>query len=81
MISNTTEESSASIFKMDATNSTEVEVMNLNWRDSSTFPKETVDVIIGADLVYDVGILQMLVPAIDGILSKGNYTLFLPNKL
>lgn len=48
-----------------------VEVLNLNWKDPATYPKQAVDVILGADLVYDVAILQMLVPAIEAILSEG----------
>lgn len=48
-----------------------VEVLNLNWKDSATYPAQAVDVILGADLVYDAAILHMLVPAIDAILVEG----------
>jgi predicted nicotinamide N-methyase len=59
-----------SVFKMGEKSSV-VEVLNLNWKDPSTYPSQTVEVVLGADLVYDSAILQMLVPAIAAILSEG----------
>jgi predicted nicotinamide N-methyase len=81
--------SPTSVFKIDPTaapapaptststsSSTVVEVLNLNWKDADTYPSQVVDVVIGADLVYDVAILQMLVPAIAAILSQGKQQIF-----
>lgn len=73
------EKSSSSVFNIDSpagVGSAVVEVLNLNWKDTSTYPSEAVDVIIGADLVYDVAILQMLVPAIAAILTEGGTFLY-----
>lgn len=46
-----------------------IAVRNVNWKDHQTFPEEKADIILGSDLVYDMGILDMLIPAIQQMLS------------
>ncbi|CAE7674523.1 unnamed protein product, partial [Symbiodinium microadriaticum] len=48
----------------------EVVVKCVNWQDPSTDPAELADVVIGSDLVYDDGILAMLVPALSRIMKE-----------
>jgi hypothetical protein len=52
-------------------NETSVSISNLNWKDLSTYPKEKIDIIIGADLVYDENILEIFVYAVNNLLSSG----------
>jgi hypothetical protein len=58
------------------TSKTIVQVSNVNWSDKSTFPAETVDIILGSDLVYDARILSILVPAIATTLVVGGTLLY-----
>lgn len=51
--------------------STAVRVLNVNWKDASTFPAERADVLLGSDLVYDSSILAILVPAVDRMMTQG----------
>ena len=62
-----------SVFRMDS-DETVVEVLNVNWKDPSSYPSDSIDVILGSDLVYDSAILRMLVPALETMLSKGMST-------
>jgi predicted nicotinamide N-methyase len=48
----------------------------VNWGDAATFPAEPADVIIGSDLVYDSGILAVLVPAVAAMLREGGHFLY-----
>ena len=48
----------------------------VNWCDPSTYPPEPVDVLIGSDLVYDVNILKILVPAVSVMLCEGWVIIF-----
>jgi predicted nicotinamide N-methyase len=67
-----------SIYQNAATaTSTTVKVLNMNWADSSTYPEEKVDLILGSDLVYDISILEVLIPVICNTLSKGNFVCFI----
>lgn len=50
---------------------TSVRCLMVNWKQPSSFPPEQADVIIGSDLVYDVSILNLLVPAVAAILKDG----------
>ena len=50
---------------------------NVNWCDMTTYPHEKADVLVGADLVYDIEILRFLVPAVVGILKTGGIFLYL----
>lgn len=43
----------------------------VNWCDSSTYPPELADVLIGSDLIYDINILKILVPAVSALLREG----------
>jgi hypothetical protein len=43
----------------------------VNWCDPATYPSELADVVIGSDLVYDSGILAVLVPAVAAMLREG----------
>lgn len=49
----------------------DVSVQRVNWGDVSSFPSRKVDVLIGSDLVYDSGILRLLVPAVKALLVEG----------
>jgi predicted nicotinamide N-methyase len=49
----------------------DISVLKLNWADRTTFPAEKIDVLIGSDLVYDSGILRLLVPAVKNLLKDG----------
>ena len=48
-----------------------VVVRDVNWGNPASFPPEPVDVILGSDLVYDENILNVFVPALDGMLAPG----------
>jgi predicted nicotinamide N-methyase len=48
-----------------------VRVSSVSWQDFGSFPEEKVDVLLGSDLVYDQGILTVLVPAVVGMLKLG----------
>ena len=52
----------------------------INWQDSESFPSEQVDVLLGSDLVYDVNILSILIPAIPALLKQdGEFLYVAPN--
>ena len=55
---------------------TVVHVDKVNWSDKTTFPAETVDIILGSDLVYDARILSILVPTIATTLALGGTLLY-----
>jgi predicted nicotinamide N-methyase len=46
-------------------------VYKMDWADESTWPKEKVDVLIGADLVYTPEIVPLLRSAMDGVVREG----------
>lgn len=50
---------------------TRVCVKNVSWGDSSSYPPEKADVLLGSDLVYDQAILGVLLPAVIGMLADG----------
>ena len=54
-----------------ALRTTSVQVLNMNWVDTATYPTERVDLLLGSDLVYDASILAVLIPAICSTLSAG----------
>ena len=53
-----------------------VQVCKVNWKDMASYPPERADVIIGSDLVYDVKILSILVPAVKSMLVEGGSFLY-----
>jgi predicted nicotinamide N-methyase len=53
-----------------------VQVCKLNWKDMESYPPERADVIIGSDLVYDVKILSILVPAVKSMIVEGGSFLY-----
>ena len=53
-----------------------VQVCKVNWKDMDTYPPEKADVVIGSDLVYDVKILSILVPAVKTMLVDGGSFLY-----
>lgn len=53
-----------------------VGVARVNWQDPSSFPLPQADVVLGSDLVYDAGILKVLVPAVGALLRPGGYLLY-----
>ncbi len=55
----------------NAFDSSVVNIRLLNWKDDSTFPAEPVDILIGADLVYDKNILELFVYAVTRLLREG----------
>jgi predicted nicotinamide N-methyase len=60
-----------SVVQSDQECSTLTKVLKVNWKDPCTFPSEKADVLLGSDLVYDVKILDLLVPAIKEMLTAG----------
>ena len=48
-----------------------VEGMMMNWQDSSTWPKEPVDCLIGSDLIYQSDMVPLLIQTITGLLKPG----------
>lgn len=54
----------------------EVIVQCVNWLDRATFPPQQAEVLLGSDLVYDSAILDILVPAIEQLLSPTGYLLY-----
>eukprot|EP01038_Epipyxis_sp_PR26KG_P015858 gene15858-21491_t len=55
---------------------TNVEVLKVNWQDSSTFPPLPADIILGSDLIYDSSILSIFVPAVNLMLNPGGVLLY-----
>jgi hypothetical protein len=53
-----------------------VQVCKVNWNDINSYPPERADIIIGSDLVYDVKILSILVPAVKSMLVEGGSFLY-----
>jgi predicted nicotinamide N-methyase len=55
-----------------------VEVLKVNWQDPGSFPPLPggADVVLGSDLVYDAGILRVLVPAVAALLRPGGLLLY-----
>jgi len=43
----------------------------MDWADEATWPKEKVDVLVGADLVYTPEIVPLLQKAMDGVIKDG----------
>ncbi len=57
-----------------------VSLRNINWKDTASFPAEPADVLLGSDLVYDVNILSILIPAVPSLLqSHGEFLYVAPN--
>lgn len=52
---------------------TAVKVINMSWTDPATYPPEQASLLLGSDLVYDIGILAVLIPAICASLATGKY--------
>ncbi len=50
---------------------TVAKVLKVNWKETESFPEEKADVLLGSDLVYDVKILDLLVPAVKHMLASG----------
>jgi Lysine methyltransferase len=44
--------------------------MIMNWQDSSTWPKEPIDYVIGSDLIYQSDMVPLLVQTITSLLKK-----------
>lgn len=53
-----------------------VDVKKVNWQDIDSYPTEKADVILGSDLVYDIKILDLLIPATVNMLAKGGSLLY-----
>jgi hypothetical protein len=53
-----------------------VDVVRVNWQDPASFPLPHADVVLGSDLVYDAGILRVLVPAVGSLLRPGGSLLY-----
>lgn len=51
--------------------STALKVINMSWTDPDTYPPERAALLLGSDLVYDMGILAVLIPAICASLAAG----------
>jgi predicted nicotinamide N-methyase len=50
---------------------TALKVINMSWTDTDSYPPEQAHLLLGSDLVYDIGILAVLIPAICSTLSAG----------
>lgn len=55
---------------------TVLQVKKVNWKDESSFPEEKADIILGSDLVYDIKILDLLVPALKNMLTTDGEILY-----
>jgi predicted nicotinamide N-methyase len=55
--------------------STALKVIRMSWTDTSSYPAERAQLLLGSDLVYDASILAVLIPAICSTLAEGNLIL------
>ena len=51
--------------------STNTEALRMDWNDTSTWPKETVDYVIGSDLIYQKSLVPLLVGVIQKVIKPG----------
>jgi hypothetical protein len=51
--------------------STALKVIRMSWTDTSSYPAERAQLLLGSDLVYDSSILAVLIPAICSTLAEG----------
>lgn len=49
----------------------------MNWQDSSTWPSEKIDLIVGSDLIYQTDMVPLLVQTIQGLLKHDVASRFL----
>jgi hypothetical protein len=54
--------------------STALKVIRMSWTDTSSYPSERAQLLLGSDLVYDASILAVLIPAICSTLAEGTYS-------
>jgi len=77
--SSNTYQSSIINFPASETNpasSTSLKVINMSWTDPATYPPEQAALLLGSDLVYDIGILAVLIPAICSSLAPDGSLLY-----
>lgn len=65
------------LYAQETIDNVEINVSNVNWKDIQTFPQEKADIILGSDLVYDYKILDLLIPAIDNMLTLDGSFLYI----
>lgn len=53
-----------------------VRIANVSWNDTTTFPPDLADVVLGSDLVYDDKIIEILIPAISSMLAPNGCFLY-----
>lgn len=58
-----------------------VEVLNMNWQDRSTWPEEKMDVVIGSDLIYQSDMAPLLAATLQRLVAKdGRFLYAAPNE-
>jgi SAM-dependent methyltransferase len=50
-----------------------VEAICMDWEDRSTWPKETLEYVIGSDLIYQASLVPLLVNVVLGLLQPGGF--------
>lgn len=61
---------------VEANDLKDVEVLNMNWQDNSTWPEEKVDIVIGSDLIYQSDMAPLLATTLQGLVAKDGRFLY-----
>lgn len=54
----------------------DVQVLNMNWQDPSTWPEEKMDIIIGSDLIYQSDMAPLLATTVQGLIAADGRFLY-----
>ena len=53
-----------------------VQAVEMNWQDPSTWPTESVSIVVGSDLIYQSDMVPLLLQTIQGLLTRPGGTFF-----